>query len=517
MKKITVTALLGLFICSSASLTAGNTYAAEEGHSAKKEEPVKYDPAYPVKVPKFEGRHLRVGDTYFSKGNYKSAYEEYYMCVRLNPSFWQGFRGIGNVFMKQGEIKKAINSYLKAISIVNPTYASKTLDEGKVALKEGDFYLAVAKFQKILAIEPAAGNLVDEAVQLLKDKKAAQAQKKLEEAAKIDKEADTVNKIGTYADLHFKLGNVSYEKKKYPDAAKEYELAVKLEPAEFAYHYALGNAYYKQAFKDKKKIDMNLLNSAIMSYQRAYNLNQRDVDVMYNLAAAKVDKAASIKAGVVSKEVDADKATEEAAKLDDQAAQITTGAPKAPKGDPNKLKADSAKKKEEAAKLMADSAKLNSNASEYVMQSISLLEKVTTLNPKDPRAHVYLGDAYTIAGFKPNDFTKAADEYARAIAIDGSLTNLYYKIGTAFYLASIIYPRAEDLPITRENSKLYIKFGKKFYKADMLTQAQENFNSYLLYNLRTGKNITEARAYLATITSKIANLGFRIPDKSTGR
>jgi tetratricopeptide (TPR) repeat protein len=505
--------LLSLMIYSSTAFTGSISYANEHG---AKEEPVHYDPSHPVKIPKFEGRHLRVGDSYFNRGNYKMAYEEYYMSTRLNPSFWQGFRGIGNVYIKQGQVKKAINNYLKAISIVNPTYASKTLDEGKVALKEGDFYLAVAKFQKILAIEPAAGILVDEAVDLIKDKKASAAQKKLDEAAKIDKEADFTNKTGTYADLHFKIGSMSYEKKKYPEAIKEFELATKLDPSEFAYHYALGNANYKLAFKNKKQIDMKLLKTAISNYQRAYSLNQRDIDVMYNLAAAKVDVAASIKSGVVAKEQEASKANDDASKLDEDAANIVTGVGKA-KGDPKKLKADAAKLKMDAAKLSSDAAKLNANASEYVLESITLLEKVTSLNPKDPQAHIYLGDAYTLAGYKPNDFVKSADEYMRAIALDGSLTNLYYKIGTAYYLASTINPNASDLPITKASAKNYLKFGKKYYKGDMLTSAQNHFNSYLLYNLRTGKNTAEARAYLATISKQIANLGFRIPDATTGR
>jgi tetratricopeptide (TPR) repeat protein len=389
MKKIALTALLSVLIYSSASVSDKNAFAEEE--HGKKEAPVVYEPAYPVKIPKFEGRHLRVGDTYFNKGNYKMAYEEYYMATRLNPSFWQGFRGIGNVYMKQGLIKKAINNYLKAISIVNPTYAAKTLDEGKVALKEGDLFLAIAKFQKILAIEPAAGALVEESVQLVKDKKASAAQKKLDEAAKIDKEADITNKVGTYADLHFKIGSMDYEKKKYPDAAKEFELAVKLDPSEFAYHYALGNSYYKQAFKNKKQIDMKLLKDAIKSYQRAYNLNQRDIDVMYNLAAAKVDVASSIKAEMVAKRGEADKAIDDAAKLDDQRAQITTGVAKA-KGDPVKLKTDSLKLKADAAKLAVEAKKLDDTSSQYVLESILLLEKVTTLNPKDPKAHVYIVD-----------------------------------------------------------------------------------------------------------------------------
>ena len=69
----------------------------------------------------------------------------------------------------------------------------------------------------------------------------------------------------------------------------------------------------------------------------------------------------------------------------------------------------------------------------------------------------------------------------------------------------------------------YLKFkkdtelsGKKFYKGDMLGYAATNFSTFLLYNLQD-RNIAAARQYRATVDRNIANLGFRVPDKSTGR
>ena len=39
------------------------------------------------------------------------------------------------------------------------------------------------------------------------------------------------------------------------ESLKNFEKAVENAPGEFAYQYGLGNAYYKQAYKNKKKID----------------------------------------------------------------------------------------------------------------------------------------------------------------------------------------------------------------------------------------------------------------------
>ena len=443
-----------------------------------------WDPQYQVRIPIFEICHFKAGDDYYKSGNYERAYQEYFMTTRLNPSFWQGFRGIGNVYLKQNREVKAINNYLKAIAIVNPTYAAKTLDEGKIAMKEGDFYLAIAKFQKILAIPPDSGRLVDEGVELLKENKKSAAQKKFEEAIKMEEAArEEAKKIGIdisyYADAHFKLAGMNYEKKKFPEAIKDYEKAVEFDPSEFAYHYSLGNAYYKQALKNKKKLDRQYLAKAINSYKKAHELNQRDVDTMFNLGSAIVDMAGVDVSGAKS-----DKKTAATSNEDIKASKY-------------------------AVALMEKSLK-------GTVEAVSLLEKVTNANPKDAQAHVILGDAYVIIGSKPEHFMKAIEEYEKAMLLDSNKTDLYYKIGIAYYIASTIYPNTEELPITKANAKLYVKFGKKFYKADMLESSRENFNSYNVYNLR-GKNRSDVNTYLVTINKEINSLGFRIPDKATGR
>ena len=188
MKKISVTVVLSIMaslVINNSNVALASGDAAAKGHEAKpdahgklKEVKTSFDTMYPVKIPTFEGRHLEEGNQFYEKGLYSQAYHEYFMAVRLNPSFWQGFRGIGYVYLRQGKPVKAINNYLKAIEIINPTYAAKTVDEGKLALKEDDLYLAIAKFQKVLNIPPEAGKLVDEGVALFKDNKKTGADRK---------------------------------------------------------------------------------------------------------------------------------------------------------------------------------------------------------------------------------------------------------------------------------------------------------------------------------------------------
>ncbi|MFN8575890.1 MAG: tetratricopeptide repeat protein [Candidatus Sericytochromatia bacterium] len=519
MKNSVLKLLISTIITSSVSISSV-AYASGGGgghgdpHGKVKEVKTELDTAYPVKIPTFEGRHLEEGNRFYERGLYDNAYHEYFMATRLNPSFWQGFRGIGYVYMRKGKIVKALNSYLKAIDIINPVYAAQTLDEGKTAMKEGDLYLAASKFQKILHIPPEAGVLVDEGIQLLKENKKSQAQKKFDEAAKIDLTYDKKRPRGSYADVHFKLGTMNYEKKKYPEAIKEFEWAVELDPSEFGYHYGLGNAYYKQAFKNKKKPELDLLTKAVKSYENAYRFNPRDIDVMYNLAAARVDEAGIEKA----------KALEKASEADKYYAEIYKGSP----SEKDKKKkvvappfsiADRFKNVKEIHKIDKEVEKINAVAAQKAQKAVNLLEKVTNVNPVDIKALEYLGDAYTMVGQKPDDFIRAVDSYQKILTLNSSMVDLYTKIGTTYYMASNITPHTEDLPINSENSKLYGKFGKKYYKAEMLSYSKANFNSYLNSNLLSGggANSGKVRAYLETVNKDIDNLGFRIPDKSTGR
>lgn len=525
MKNITLKAFLGLVISTSVIVNVQTSYAssaekkpeaAKDSHGKLKEVKTDIDTAYPVKIPTFEGRHLQEGNNFYSRGLYQQAYNEYAMAVRLNPSFWQGFRGIGYVYMRQGKVKKALNSYLQAISIINPVYAAQTLDEGKVAMKEGDLYLAASKFQKILSIPPEAGVLVDEGIQLLKENKKSAAQKKFEEAAKIDLTYDKSKPRGAYADVHFRLGTLNYEKKKYPDAIKELEWAVQIDASELGYHYGLGNAYYKMAFKNKKKPDRELLTKAINSYQNAYRFNPRDTDVMYNLAAAKVDNASIEKTLVMAKQGEADKVYEEIYKGVPSAKDKKKKTPV--KVAPFSLK-DRFKNVSQITKINNEADKINEKAVKSAREASILLEKVTNINPSDGKALEYLGDAYSMVGKKPNDFIKAADAYKKAFNLDTTKIDLYTKIGTTYYMASNITPSTEELPIDSFNSSSYSKFGKKYYRAEMLSYARDSFNDYLNSQLLSGggANSVKVKAYRDTVVKEIDNLGFRVPDKSTGR
>lgn len=465
-----------LLLVSTLIINIGNIAFSQQDRKKNKKDKnsieSKYDLKYPVQIPKFELRHLDLGDKYFNKGDYQKAYDEYFLSVRLNPTFWQGFRGIGNVFTKIGKLNKAIENYMAAINIINPTYAASILDEALIAIKENDLYLGIAKLQKILSIEPAAGILVDEGIKLIQENKKSKAIEKFQEAIKIDKD---------YADAYYKLGNLQYEKKSYPEALKNYELAVRYDPTEYAYHYALGNAYYKQAYKNKKNIDYVLLQKAIKSYKIAYSFNKRDVDVLFNYGTALVDKALYIKSKIDEKEQLAIK--------------------KAGEKDPE---------------FPPEIENMKRESINYSKIAASLLEKVTAFDPNDVNAHIYLGNAYMNIGELPYYYIKSVEEYQKAISLDGSQTPLYFNMAVSYYLASKLKPRSEDLPITKQNSKQYIRFGKKFYRGDMLTYAKESLDSYLLYNTRD-KNVSNARKYLATILQEIDNLGFRVPDRRTGR
>jgi len=434
-------------------ISFGSSYAAPKDE--KKDKP---DTAYNVTIPRFEDHHLKNADWYFDRGLYRQAYNEYYVSIRLNPTFWKGYRGIGNVFMQEGNIKLALEYYLKAINVINPVYAARTLRSAKTDINTGDVMLGIRKLQKILRIDPKAGNLTDEGIKLLVEGKNKDAQKKFEEAIVVDPQ---------YALPYYKLGNMLYETKKYPDAMGYYEKAVKYEKSEFAYFYALANASYKVAFKNKKQVDTALLKRAISNYRVALVLYPRDYDAMFNLATAIIDDVA--RSAIVVNE-----------------AEKTT--------------------------THNREAMMNSK---NLKEAVNLLERYVENKPMDVNGRLYLGKAYTLWAKKPFQFLTAVDEYKKAMVLDPNLTNLHYDIGITYYVASTIYPASEDLPITPETSKFYVRFGKKYYRGDMLAEAKASFNRYLMSNLR-GKERKTSQNYLELIEKQMSTLGFRPPDKEKG-
>ncbi len=265
---------------------------------------------------------------------------------------------------------------------------------------------------------------------------------------------------------------------------------------------------------ERAKFDMVFLQKAISSYQKAYTLNQREPELMYNLAVSKLSYASTFKRTVFDKEEEVFKEVEGDPKAKKPKPESKTKKKEEPKEKFN-LEAKFAKDIR-VQKLLKEASKNDDTAIRISKEALKLLEKVTSLNPLDAKAYGYLGDAYTMVGQKPFNYISAAKSYQKAIDLDSTLSELYSKMGTAYYLASKIIPETSELPITRENAKLYTKFGKKLYRAEMLDGASSSFNSFIRYSTKPNK-VPTIRAYLATVNNEIANLGFRVPDKSTGR
>lgn len=65
--------------------------------------------------------HFEQGSTYYKKGLYNEAIEEYTKAIKLNSKFAEAYNQRGIAYYKKGETDKAIKDFSKAIEL-NPKY-----------------------------------------------------------------------------------------------------------------------------------------------------------------------------------------------------------------------------------------------------------------------------------------------------------------------------------------------------------------------------------------------------------
>ena len=76
---------------------------------------------------------------------YDDAIKYWRKTIELNPKYYFGFNNLGNVFLKKGDLKNAIDCYNKAIEIKNDYYEAYH-NMGNAFSKMNDYENAIKKF-----------------------------------------------------------------------------------------------------------------------------------------------------------------------------------------------------------------------------------------------------------------------------------------------------------------------------------------------------------------------------------
>lgn len=160
------------------------------------------DNSYNSKYPPQIYEYLQEGSDLLKKGNFPQAKVSFEKALKINGRCFEAHNNIGLVYYRSGDLTQAANAYEKAIDI-NPTFLPSLCN------------LAVVRYKL----------------------------KQYTEAESLYKMALRLTK-GKDAKLHYSLGNVLRDQKRYDEALEQFKKAVDADP-NFAFaHNGLSSTYY---------------------------------------------------------------------------------------------------------------------------------------------------------------------------------------------------------------------------------------------------------------------------------
>ena len=118
-----------------------------------------------------KNRHIKRGESFFLKGKYAEAREEFNYALQIDPQFSKAFYMLGQVAFKQKKLDRALGNLSRALEI-NPDFPDAEVAMGNVLLEKNQNVEAWQKSKKILVQLPGhEGALFLKARCLLADNK----------------------------------------------------------------------------------------------------------------------------------------------------------------------------------------------------------------------------------------------------------------------------------------------------------------------------------------------------------
>ncbi|MDP2928055.1 MAG: tetratricopeptide repeat protein [Candidatus Omnitrophota bacterium] len=211
--------------------------------------------------PKLAKLYITVGNIYYSKlGRLDLAIDSFQKAILSDPTLYEAYQNLGDIYSDKGEYDKAIGYYQKAIE-VNPTFFDVYLSLGGLYARIENHPKAIEYLQRALQIRP---NSLDVYV-ILSDiyNKNGDYPKAIEYLNK------AVQLKPNNADAYSNLGNIYSTQGNYPKAIEHLNKAIQLKPNNADAYSNLGNIYsaqgnYPKAIEDlQKSLDFNPNNAEV--------------------------------------------------------------------------------------------------------------------------------------------------------------------------------------------------------------------------------------------------------------
>ena len=221
--------------------------------------------------PASDAAHRVLGDIYTGAGRVDEAVAHYDAAIRIRPDYWAGYRSLGLAYSRAGRYDQAIAAFRRITELQSDwPYGYQLL--GNTHVRMGDFDAATRDYES------------------------------------------AIQKGGSPA-TYSSLGTVYYLQRRFADAARSYENAIRLRPNNAVTHWNLGEAYrrlgrtadaereYRTAvgmFEDELKVNpasasslaghatamarLGRVREALAEAERAATLAPADSEVQYHLA-----------------------------------------------------------------------------------------------------------------------------------------------------------------------------------------------------------------------------------------
>ena len=185
--------------------------------------------------PENDDAHRLLGQLLASADS-QAALKEFQKAVELRPQHWRNYDALGMFWYGQGKPREAIDAF-REVAKLKPRDATPLQQIGAMYLALNELDRAAENFKKSNDVQPNAG-------------------------------------------AYSNLGTIAYVKRRYEEAIRAYQDAIKLEPASAVHHGNLGDAFRKMGRVDDARAAYR---SAIKYADAAWKLNPSDAKVVSQL------------------------------------------------------------------------------------------------------------------------------------------------------------------------------------------------------------------------------------------
>jgi len=215
--------------------------------------------------------HVCLGTIENGTGEFEKAVEQFQQAVQLDPMNDQAYWHLAQAYQSLNQLEKAEDTLKRRIA-VRPDYWRGYSALGVFYVGQAEYDKAEAMFQKAISLKPENYNdLSNLGGTLLYEGKDEDATHALEGSIAIRPS------YGAYENL----GAAYFRLRKYAEAARTTEQALKLDDTDYQVWGNLGDAYY---YGGNKPAAVDTYKKAIAMAEQALKVNPRDSDVLSDLA-----------------------------------------------------------------------------------------------------------------------------------------------------------------------------------------------------------------------------------------